>query len=99
MNPIDDQLNRLFRSAQRAPSTELPPAFGLETRVMAAWRDSGRTPASFWEMGVLTRGLILAGLIMAACVAPALRSSTSESSPFSDVEQLTDSTLPSADSQ
>lgn len=98
MNPIDDQLNRLFRAAQNAPSPEIAPPFGLETRVLAAWREAAKAPGAFWDMRVLTRGLILAGVIMAACVLPALTSVTSESGPFSDVVQLTDSTLPSDES-
>jgi hypothetical protein len=98
MNPIDDQLNRLFRSAQRAPSPEIAPAFGLETRVLAAWRDAARAPAGFWDMAVLVRGLVVAALIAVACFLPATNSSSSESGPFSDVVQLTDSTLPSDDS-
>ena len=96
MNPIDNQLNRLFRAAQKAPSPDIaPPPFGLETRVLAAWRKAAKAPAAFWDMGLLTRGLILAGVIMAACVVPSLKSASSESGPFADVVQLTDSTLPS----
>jgi hypothetical protein len=92
MNPIDDQLNRLFRAAQNAPSPEIaPPPFGLETRVLAAWRDAGRAPAAFWDMGVLTRGLVLAGLIMAACVVPAISSTSSSSSSASEDLQMADS--------
>ncbi len=98
MNPIDDQLTRLFRAEQNVPSPEIAPAFGLETRVLAAWRDAGKAPTAFWDMGVLTRGLVLAGVIMAVCVLPALTSTTSEYGPFSDVVQLTDSTLPSDES-
>ena len=100
MNPIDDQLNRLFRAAQRVPSPEIAPAFGLETRVLAAWRDGARTSASFWDMAVLARGLIVAAVITVACFLPALNStsSSSEAGPFADVVQLTDSTVSSDDS-
>ena len=98
MNPIDHRLNRLFRAAQNAPSPEIAPAFGLETRVLAAWREASAAPVAFWDMGLLTRGLILAGVIMAACFLPTLTSTTSETSPFADVVQLTDSTLPSDES-
>jgi hypothetical protein len=77
MNPIDDQLNRLFRAAQNVPSPEFaPPPFGLETRVLAAWRGAGKAPVAFWDSAVLTRGLILAGIIMAVSILPALNSST-----------------------
>ncbi len=98
MNPIDDQLNRLFRSAQHAPAPEMAPPFGLETRVLAAWREAGRAPVSFWDSAVLTRGLILSAVIMAVCVLPALTSSSSETGPFGDVVQLTDSTFASDES-
>jgi len=93
MNPIDDQLNRLFRAAQQAPSPDLaPPPFGLETRVRAAWREAARTSATFWDMAVLTRGLVLAALIAAACFLPALNSSlTSTSSIVADDIQVADS--------
>ena len=76
MNPIDDQLNRLFRAAQNAPVPGIAPAFGLETRVLAAWRGAGKAPVAFWDSAVLTRGLILAGVIMAVSILPALNSST-----------------------
>ncbi len=100
MNPIDDQLNRLFRAAQGVPSPEIAPAFGLETRVLAAWRESARTTTTFWDMAVLARGLILAAVVTVACFLPAINSSSSssEAGPFADVVQLTDSTVPSDDS-
>jgi hypothetical protein len=98
MNPMDDQLNRLFRSAQRVPSPEIAPAFGLETRVLAAWRESAGGSSAFWDMAVLVRGLVVAALIAMACFLPAINSISSDSGPFSDVVQLTDSTLPSDDS-
>jgi hypothetical protein len=91
VNPIDDQLNRLFRAAQQAPISEIAPPFGLETRVLAAWRETGRTPASFWDMSVLTRGLVLAGIIMAACMAPALGSFSSSTTTSADYLQMADS--------
>jgi hypothetical protein len=93
MNPLDDQLNRLFRAAQNAPSPEIaPPPFGLETRVLAAWREAARAPAAFWDMGVLTRGLVLATLVTVACFLPALNSSlSSSSSSVADEIQVSDS--------
>jgi len=95
MNPIDDQLNRLFRAAQNAPVPGIAPAFGLETRVLAAWRDASTAPASFWDMAVLTRGMILAGVIMAACFLPALTTSSSNSSIFAEVVQSSDASVDS----
>jgi len=100
MNPIDDQLNRLFRSAaQGRPGPISAPPYGLETRVMAAWRAAPSGEAGFWDMTLLVRGLIVAGLITAVSFWPALTSSTATSAtnPFADFLQLTDSTIPSDD--
>ncbi len=98
MNPIDDQLNRLFRAAQNAPAPDIAPPFGLQTRVLAAWREASAAPASFWDGALLVRGLILASVIMAACFLPALTSTSSNSGPFADALQLTDSTVSSDES-
>ena len=92
MNPLDDQLNRLFRAAQQAPSPELArPPFGLETRVLAAWRGAGKAPVAFWDSAVLTRGLILAGIIMAVSILPALNSSSITTSSIADEVTSADS--------
>lgn len=101
MNPIDDQLDRLFRAAAQdckaqagtGPVTEAP--FGLETRALAAWRTARSTEHGFWDMTLLVRGLIVAGLIMAVSFLPALNSAVSTSDPFADYLQLTDSTVSS----
>jgi hypothetical protein len=94
MNPIDDQLNRLFRAAQNAPSPEIvPPPFGLETRIIAAWHEAAKTPAAFWDIAVLTRGLVVAGLIMAASFLPALSSRTSSTSTIADEVQTADTSV------
>jgi hypothetical protein len=95
MKPIDHQLNRLFHAAQNVPAPEIAPAFGLETRVLAAWREGSAAPASFWDMAVLTRGLVLAGVIMAACFLPALTTSSSSNSVFAEVMQSSDTTVDS----
>jgi hypothetical protein len=94
MNPIDDQMNRLFQAAAQARPDAVPaPAYGLETRVMAAWRaQSGGH--GFWDMTLLVRGLVVAGLIMAVSFWPALNASTN---PFADFLQLADTTVPSDD--
>jgi hypothetical protein len=105
MNPIDDQLNRLFRSAGQArPDPVSAPPYGLETRVMAAWRAAQSVEtaaeAGFWDMTLLVRGLILASLIMAVSFWPALTSTESTdgtTNPFAEFLQLTDSTIPSDD--
>ena len=92
MNPLDDQLNRLFRAAQHAPSPEVaPPPFGLETRVLAAWRECRTAPSAFWDMSVLTRGLIVAGIIMAVSILPALNSHSVTTSSIADEVTSADS--------
>ncbi len=94
MNPIDDQLNRLLRAAGRAPAPDLAPPFGLQARVLAAWREGGNTAASgFWDAALLVRALICAMAIMAVCLIPALTTLTANSAPYSDTEQLNDSVV------
>ena|ERR1700691_1404761 len=101
MNPLDDQLNRLFRAAaqvQHGPGSA--PPYGLETRVLAAWRAAQPAEAGFWDMTLLVRGLILASLIMAVSFWPALTSIATvnnATNPFAEFLQLTDSTVPSDD--
>jgi hypothetical protein len=96
MNSVDDQLNRLFRAvAQAQPDAVSVAPFGLETRVLAAWRSAQSVETGFWDMTLLVRGLILASLIMAVSFWPALTSSESTSNPFAEYLQLTDSTVPS----
>jgi hypothetical protein len=98
MNLVDDQLNRLFRAAaQGRLDPVFAPAYGLETRVMAAWRAAQSAEVGFWDMTLLMRGLILASLIMAVSFWPALTSSESTTNPFAEYLQLTDSTVPSDD--
>jgi len=98
MNPHDDQLNRLFRTAAlgRAESV-CAPAYGLETRAMAAWRAGQTTGTGFWDMTLLVRGLILAGFIMAISFWPVLNSADNTTNPFAEFLQLTDSTIPADD--
>jgi hypothetical protein len=98
MNPVDDQLNRLFRAAAQArpdPVTARP--YGLETRVVAGWRAAQSAETGFWDMTLLVRGLILASLIMAVSFWPALNRTDSTANPFAEFLQLTDSTIPSDD--
>lgn len=98
MNPHDEQLNRLFRAAaQVTPALISQPPFGFETRLLAAWREGRLAKSSFWDMTLLTRGLLVAGLIMVVSFWPALKSSESMSNPFADFLQLADSTVPSSD--
>jgi hypothetical protein len=98
MNPIDRQLERLFRAASKAEADQaVTPAYGLETRVLAAWRT---TPTfHFWDTRLLIRGLLIRGLIVAAAIMgislwPMLTQHKTVN-PFSDYLQLadTDSTV------
>lgn len=89
MNPVDEQLNRLFRAAAQAkndPIDVLP--YGLETRVIAAWRTA--TPFGFWDAGLLVRGLIMATLIMGVSLWPTFHNTTT-TNPFADSLQLVNS--------
>jgi hypothetical protein len=97
MNCIDEQLGRLFRSAAQVQPRAVPAVpYGLETRVMAAWREAQTASSGFWDTTVLVRGLILAGVIMAISFVPALTgTSTTTTNPFSEYLQLTDSTVTS----
>jgi hypothetical protein len=100
MNPLDDQLDRLFRAAGKVRPAAVPePAFGLETRVLAAWRAGQGRESGIWDVALLMRGLIVASVIMALSFLPALKGSSETSiSPFADFVQLTDSTVSSDDS-
>ena len=100
MNPIDDKLNRLFQAAAQVAPEALPaPAFGLETRVLAAWRSASKSGIGFWDTALLVRGLIVAGIIMVVSFLPAMQSSTESTTanPFAEYLQLTDTTVASDD--
>jgi hypothetical protein len=92
MNPLENQIERLLRAAGMAPAAEAPSAapFGLETHVLAAWRED-RAPG-FWSTPLLLRGLVLSIVIMALCLWPAV-TQTQKSTPEADTLQLADSTL------
>jgi len=93
MNPIDDQLKRLFQAAAQArPQRSLSPSYGLETRALAAWR-STRQGDVLWDMSLLIRGLIFASLIMGISLLP-LININKNTNPFSEDLQLADSTVP-----
>lgn len=98
MNPFDDQLDRLFRAAAKVSSAPVSaPAFGLETRALAAWRAGQATGGGFWDMRLLVRGLLLACLVMALSLWPALKTTETTSNPFAEYLQLADSTGSSDD--
>lgn len=87
MNPIDDQLDRLFRAVEaHRPNSEAP--YGLETRVLAAWRDA--KPFDVWNPRLLIHGLLAACVVMVLSFWPLLGGA---STPTSDYLQLADSTL------
>jgi hypothetical protein len=94
MNPIDEQLNRLFRAARKTEAAETPMPFGLETRALAAWRDSRRFEVGFWDMGILARGLAVALVIMGASMWPILNKTTT-TDPLTEYVQVSDTTLAS----
>ena len=92
MNPIDDQLNRLFRAARQPEAVDDVVPFGLETRALAAWRDASRRGAGIMDMGILARGLVVAVAIMGASLWPVLHQTTD---PLSEYLQASDTTLAS----
>ena len=91
MNKIDNQLARLFRGAIHPKMDAVAPPFGMEARVMAAWRETSQTPVGFWDMGLLLRGLIVASALMVLSLWPALQSQSGN--PASDSQDLADSTV------
>ncbi len=97
MNPIDEQLDRLWRAARQTPAENLAPPFGLEARVLAAWRESSAS-AGFWDSSVLVRALIGSAVIAAVCLVSALTTTATNTTPFAETMQLSDSTLTSEES-
>ena len=92
MNPIDDQLNRLFQAAKKADTAILTPPYGWDTRMMAAWRAARPADSGLWDMALLVRGLVVAIILMGISFWPVLNKTTD---PYSDYLQLADSTLAS----
>lgn len=91
MNPLDHQIDRLFRAAAQAtPEKSFSPSYGMETRMVAEWRTV--KPFDIWDMSLLVRGLILAGLIAIISLWPMLNT-TKSANPFSDYLSLADSTV------
>ena len=90
MSSPREQFDALLRAATARREGFTPePAFGLETRVLAAWRSSRGAP--MLETGVLVRGLMIAGLLMVLSVVPALDRLNGSSD--SDVLRLADSSV------
>jgi hypothetical protein len=98
MNPIDDQLNRLFRAAGKGEAASPSTApYGLDTRVVAAWRAAHARDNGSWDMGLLIKGLVAAVVIMGVSFWPVVTSVSTANSPFADFLNLTDSTVPADD--
>jgi hypothetical protein len=91
MNRIEDQLGRLFRAAVRPAMDAATPPYGMEARVLAAWREASQMPAGFWDMRLLMRGLIVATALMVLSLWPAVQ--VQSGSPASDYEQMADATV------
>jgi hypothetical protein len=91
MNPTDKQIERLFQAVMaHRDDVVMAPAFGLETRVLAAWRATRSVPV--WDTAVLVRGLAVAGVIMALSIWPAFNQKTSANSDTENL-QLADSSV------
>ena len=91
MNPIDERLSRLFRAVGSPDAEPIVEPFGLEARVLAAWRESASMP--LWDTAILMRGLTLASLIMIVSLWPALKETNSfdsSSLQFADSSVQTD---------
>ncbi len=91
MSSPREQFDALLRAAAAGRAADAPGAapYGLETRVLAAWRSSRSAP--LLDHGVLVRGLLLAGLVMAVSIFPALERTGTNSD--SETLQLADSSV------
>ncbi len=91
MSSPREQFDALLRAAAaaRREETITPPPYGLETRVLAAWRSARGTP--LLDGGVLVRGLALALLLMAVSIWPSVKSLSSNAD--SENLQLADSSV------
>jgi len=91
VNTPGDQLDRLFRAAAGlSGAPDASPPFGLEARVLAAWRSS--PGPALWDTGVLVRGLAVAALLVLASCWPAFEQHTNADS---ENLQLADSSVSS----
>ncbi len=72
MQPLDDQLSRLLKSAAEQPrpdSTPPPLSAAREDEVIRAWRHAIARPAPGWFDGLLGPSVALAGAAMALALA------------------------------
>ncbi len=89
MNPLDEQLDRLFRAAQAArPAAPDAAPYGLDTRVVAEWHAHKAT--DFWNPAWLLQALGAAVLIMLLSFWPVF---SHQSDPENDSLQLADTTV------
>ena len=70
MKPVDEQLDRLMKSAARAAKPVSSGAvFGLESRVLANWRETLRNEGGDFLVVWFRRATILAGILAVASLA------------------------------
>jgi hypothetical protein len=90
MKPVDEQLDRLMKSAAQAPRPEAGEAsFALESRVLAHWRASLRSEVGEFYVLWFRRATIGAGLLAVASLAWNYHSFT----PRSSAEMVADSAM------
>jgi hypothetical protein len=94
MNGIDEQLNRLMKSAAQAPKPGVEPAcFALETRVMAGWKASLRGESGDAFVMWFRRAAIGACLLAALSLAMNYHELTGQEKSISDELALADTAV------
>jgi hypothetical protein len=90
MKPLDEQLSRLMKSAAQATKPASSGAvFGLESRVMARWREGLRSESGEFVVLWFGRATICAGLLAVASLAWSYHSISDRSS----AEMVADSAM------
>ena len=90
MKPVDEQLDRLLKSAAQSPKAAAGgPPFGLETRVLAHWRASLRTESGDFLVLWFRRITICAGILAVGSLAWGYHSFSQRSS----AEMVADSAM------
>jgi hypothetical protein len=98
MNPSDDKLDRLLRSASQAGEEYRAAApFGFDTRVVALWRAGARSPNGN-GIGILVRRVAIAALAVtvlsaAATVFELKQAEESVNAPLADEFAIADSAI------
>ena len=93
MQPLDDQLSRLLKSATEQTRSDRPPgdlSRPNEDAVIRAWRQAATAPSPGWFEGLLGPSVALAGAAVALAVALNYQSLSDlrDSSPTSELEGL-----------